>query len=59
MKTLCKETKNGTTASATEFFDFASALRFMKEKQKQGYTATFPERTTNNNFIIYTWRIEK
>ena len=59
MKTICKETKNGTTASATEFCELRSAIRFMNEKKKQGYTATFPERTTNNNFIVYTWRIEK
>ena len=40
-------------------FDLAAAIRFMKQKKEQGYTATFPERTTNNNFIVYTWRIEK
>lgn len=59
MKTICKETKNGTTATATEFQEICSAIRFMKEKKKQGYVATFPERITNNNFIVYTWRIEK
>ena len=56
MKTLCQETKNGTTASATEFIELAAAIRFMKEKKKQGYTATFPERIGNQKFIVYTWR---
>ena len=59
MKTICKENKNGTTASATEFIDLAAAIRFMKQKKEQGYTTTFPERTTNNKFVVYTWRIEK
>ncbi len=59
MKTIYKKTKNGTTARADEFYDLASAIRFMKEKKQQGYTATFPERITNNKFIIYTWRKEQ
>lgn len=59
MKTLYKENKNGTTARATEFYDFSSALRFMKEKQLQNYITTFPERTNHNKFIVYTWRKEQ
>ena len=59
MKTLYKENKNGTTARADEFCDLASAIRFMKEKKQQGYTATFPERIGNRQFIIYTWRKEQ
>lgn len=59
MKTICKETKNGTVARATEFCDLAAALRFMNEKKRQGYTATFPERTNDKKFIVYTWRIEQ
>lgn len=59
MKTICKENKNGTTARADEFCDLASAIRFMKEKKQQGYTATFPERIGNRQFIIYTWRKEQ
>lgn len=59
MKTLCKEIKDGKKVSATEFYEIRSAIRFMREKQAQGYTATFPERTTQNNYIVYTWRIEK
>ena len=35
MKTLCKETKNGTTATATEFQELCSAIRFMKEKKSK------------------------
>ena len=59
MKTLCKEIKDGTTATATEFYEIRSAIRFMREMEAQGYTATFPERTNQNNYIIYTWRTEK
>ena len=59
MKTLRKEIKDGTTATATEFCEHCSAIRFMNEKKKQGYTATFPERTTRNNYIVYIWRKEK
>lgn len=59
MKTLFNETKNGTQARATEFVDLASAIRFMKEKQNQGYIATFPERIGNRQFIVYTWRKEQ
>ena len=59
MKTIGKEIKDGKEVSATEFYEIRSAIRFMREKQAQGYTATFPERTTNNNYIVYTWRIEK
>ena len=59
MKTICKENKNGMTARADEFCDLASAIRFMNEKKKQGYTATFPERIAQNKFIIYTWRKEQ
>ena len=58
MKTLCKETKNGTTATATEFCDLAAAIRFMKEKQKQHYVTTFPD-WTGKAFVVYTWRNEK
>ena len=58
MKTICKESKNGATARATEFYDLAAAIRFMKEKQQQGYITTFPDRTPNNKFIVYTWRKE-
>ena len=59
MKTLCKEIKNGTEVRATEFYEIRSAIRFMREKEVQGYTATFPERTTQNNYIVYTWRTGK
>ena len=59
MKTLFNESRNGTAARATEFCDLAAALRFMNEKKRQGYTATFPERTNHKKFIVYTWRIEK
>ena len=58
MKTLRKETKGGTTATATEFCELATAIRFMSEKKKQGYTATFPERIANQKFLVYTWRKE-
>ena len=59
MKTLFETTKDGTAARATEFCELAAALRFMNEKKRQGYTATFPERTNHKKFIVYTWRIEK
>lgn len=58
MKTLFNETKNGTQARATEFVDLASAIRFRKEKQNQGYTTTFPSRA-GNVFVVYTWRKEQ
>ena len=56
MKTLFNESKNGTQARATKFVDFASAIRFMKEKQNQGYIAMFPERIGESQFIVYTWK---
>ena len=59
MKTLFNESRNGTAARATEFCDLAAAIRFMNEKKRQGYTATFPERIGNRQFIIYTWRKEQ
>ncbi len=59
MKTLFNESRNGTTARADEFCDLAAAIRFMNEKKRQGYTATFPEQTNDKKFIVYTWRLEK
>lgn len=58
MKTLKKEIKDGTTVNATEFYEIRSAIRFMREKELQNYIATFPERTENGNYIVYTWRKE-
>ena len=57
MKTLFNETKNGMTARATEFSDLHAAFAFMKEKKKQGYIASIPDKN-GDKFIVYTWRKE-
>ena len=59
MQTKSYKAKDGTQARITEFSDLHAAFAFMKEKQNQGYFATFPERIGNRQFIVYTWRKEQ
>lgn len=58
MQTKSYKAKNGTEARITEFSDLNAAFAFMKEKKKQGYIASIPDRN-GDKFIVYTWRKER
>lgn len=58
MQTKSYKAKDGTQARITEFSDLHAAFAFMKEKKKQGYIASIPDRN-GDKFIVYTWRKEQ